>query len=68
MVYYRLRPGVTLPSFRAGELYALIEPTVPDGYVFADVGGKRRCIDTLRHFEAVEGPDPSSPPDQPLTG
>lgn len=58
MTFYRLRPGVRIPGFQAGELYPLIEPTVPEGYVFADVGGKRRCIDT-RHFEAVEAPDPA---------
>jgi hypothetical protein len=67
MVYYRLRPDVRIPGFRAGELYPLIEPTAPDGYVFANVGGKRRCIDT-RLFEAVEAPEPISPPDRALTG
>lgn len=67
MTSYRLRPGISLPGFRADELYRLLEPTVPDGYVFADVGGKRRCIDT-RLFEVVEAPDPSSASDHSLTG
>lgn len=53
MTYYRLRPGVQHPAFRAGELYRLIEPTYPQGYVFVDLNGQPRCIDT-RHFEVVE--------------
>jgi hypothetical protein len=56
-----------MPGFRAGELYPLIEPTVPDVYVFAEVEGKRRCIDS-RLFEVVRSSEPSPPQDRPLTG
>jgi len=35
--FYRLRPGVQHPAFRAGELYRLIERTYPDGYVVVEL-------------------------------
>ena len=31
MTFYRLRPGVRHPVFRADDLYRLIEPTYPEG-------------------------------------
>jgi len=56
MTSYRLRPGVQHPAFRAGELYRLIEPTYPESYVFVELHGQPRCIDT-RSFERVEEGD-----------
>ncbi len=57
MTFYRLRPGEQHPAFRPGETYPLLETTYPEGYVFVELHGERRCIDT-RRFERVEGVQP----------
>jgi hypothetical protein len=52
MIYYRLRPGIRHPAFRAGELHRFIEETVPEGYIFVELDGKPRAV-RVRDFEKV---------------
>ena len=54
-IFFRLRPGVRHPSFRAGELYRFIEPTHPEGYIYLELDGRRRCV-WLQDFEQVDEP------------
>lgn len=51
--YYRLRPGVQHPAFRAGELYRFIEETQPTGYVFVELAGRPRCV-REEDFERID--------------
>jgi hypothetical protein len=55
VIFYRLRPdhARSQPSFRLGELYRLIGPSHPEGYVFVELNGKPRCI-WAASFERVE--------------
>lgn len=57
MILYRLRPerARSQPAFRPGELYRLIAPTYPDGYVFLELHNQPRCV-WVQDFEQVDEP------------
>jgi hypothetical protein len=56
-IFYRLRRehALSQPSFRPGELYRLIGPSHPEGYVFVELNGRPRCVWSAS-FERVEVP------------
>jgi len=54
-IYFRLRPGIRHPSFRAGEVYRFLKPSRPEGYAFLQLNGKPWCV-WLQDFEQLDEP------------
>jgi len=71
VIYYRLRPGKSNPSFQPGRLYPYLRDTHPKGYIFLELAGKPRCV-WSNDFEKVRDGSRTLPtrtikhPNQPI--